>query len=255
MKGLHIEDILRRMMHVSQSRNQADLAATLGVQRAAVTDAKRRGAVPPDWYMRLCRMYGANPVWLETGLGADRLADPEPGPGEGFVRVPLAEDPPRLGPDGLLCVRGEPDGPGGLQDLDSDMALGPDLGPGQDEASAAGGVPRAERHAFSREFLARAARGSLDDLTLLPMAGNAMEPTLRDGDLLLIDQSQRAAVCGKVFALAIDGRVLVRRLDARPGSLLVVADNRDYPLIKIPPAQMHTLRIVGRAVWLGRESL
>ena len=77
MKGLHVEDILRRMMHVSKSRNQADLASTLGVQRAAVTDAKRRGAVPPDWYMRLCRLYGANPVWLETGLGAESLGDPE----------------------------------------------------------------------------------------------------------------------------------------------------------------------------------
>lgn len=96
MKGLHVEDILRRMMHVSKSRNQADLASTLGVQRAAVTDAKRRGAVPPDWYMRLCRLYGANPVWLETGLGAESLGDPEAGLGEAYAFVAWGGELPRL---------------------------------------------------------------------------------------------------------------------------------------------------------------
>ncbi len=226
MKGLHVEDILRRMMHVSGSRNQADLAATLGVQRAAVTDAKRRGAVPPDWYMRLCRLYGANPVWLETGLGAERLGDPEAGPGEDFVLVAEAAQPPRVGPGGFLAASGDEDGDGG----------------------------EGRRHAVRRDLLARAARGAPEDLLFLPVAGDAMEPTLRDGDLALVDQAQREPVYGKIHALAVDGRVLVRRLDARPGRLVIVSDNRGYPPLETPLAEAAAVRILGRVIWIGREN-
>lgn len=222
MKGLHIEDILRRMMHVSGSRNQADLAATLGVQRAAVTDAKRRGAVPPDWYMRLCRLHGANPVWLETGLGGERIADPEAGPGDAFALVACAGESPRLGPGGIL-VNAE-----------------------DDEIE--------KRHAFRRDLLARVARGEPDDLALVTVAGEAMTPTLRDGDLALVDQAQREPVYGKIHALAVDGRVLVRRLDGRPGRLVIVSDNRAYPPLELSPAEARAVRVLGRVVWIGREN-
>lgn len=222
MKGLHIEDILRRMMHVSGSRNQADLAATLGVQRAAVTDAKRRGAVPPDWYMRLCRLYGANPVWLETGLGAERIADPEAGPGDAFALVACAGESPRLEPGGILANAED------------------------DEIE--------KRHAFRRDLLARVARGAPDDLALITVSGEAMTPTLRDGDLALVDQAQREPVYGKIHALAVDGRVLVRRLDGRPGRLVIVSDNRAYPPLELSPAEARAVRVLGRVVWIGREN-
>jgi len=221
MKGLHVEDILRRMMHVSQSRNQADLAGTLGVQRAAVTDAKRRGAVPPDWYMRLCRLYGANPVWLETGLGAERLGDPEAGPGEAYAFVAWGGELPRLGPGGILPV--------------------------EEEGEERG-------HAFRRDWLARVARGTPEDLVLLAVSGEAMAPTLRDGDLALVDQSQREPVMGRIHALAVDARILLRRLDARPGKLVIVSDNRDYPALELSPAEARSVRILGRVVWIGREN-
>ncbi|EPR43639.1 phage C1 repressor [Desulfovibrio sp. X2] len=219
MKGLFIEDILKRMMHVADCRNQAELASVLGVKRAAVTDAKRRGAVPADWYLRLCRLYGANPVWVETGLGSELLGDPE---GEeapaGFVLLPAAPATPRLEPQGL-----------------------------------AGGAEEG-RLAFSRDWLGEVARGAPEELRLLAVAGDAMAPTLRDGDTVLVDQGQREIVYGKIYALAMDDAVVVKRLDKKPGMLVLVSDNHAYPPLEIDMREAAEVRVLGRVVWLCREN-
>ncbi|EPR35160.1 phage C1 repressor [Alkalidesulfovibrio alkalitolerans DSM 16529] len=219
MKGLFLEDILGRMMHVSGSRNQAELANVLGVKRAAVTDAKRRGAVPSDWYMRLTRLYGANPVWLETGLGEERLGQADGGLGGEWALVPATGSEPKIGRDGRLLASEE-----------------------------------AEGQAFKRSWLASLGVRDSDDLCLMPMLGPAMAPGLLPGDALLVDQGRREASAGAVMVCAVDGAALVRRIERRPGKILLAANDPHVAAMELPASAPVTgaLRLVGRVIWASR---
>ncbi len=226
IKGFEVTDIIRRMMFATQSRNQAELAERLGVRRAAVTDAKRRKAIPSDWFMRICRMFNVNPIWLETGLGAYSLGDghsiAEPHaaytPDE-FSYVPKVAAVPRMGPEGL-----ETDGH--VEDF----------------------------YAFRRQWLTRVSTGSPADLRLMAVAGDSMEPTLKDGDTVLVDQTQREPIIGKIYVVGIDDGIVVKRLNKRPGKLILVSDNHTaYPPLEIGMDEVANVRVIGRVVWMARE--
>jgi SOS-response transcriptional repressor LexA len=216
MKGLSVEDVLQRMMHATSSRNQAELANRLGVRRAAVTDAKRRETVPPDWYMRLARMHQANPVWLETGLGPEHIGGGDP---EDFALVPKVGAVARMGPEGLE-TSGDVEG----------------------------------FYAFRRDFLTRLSTAGPESLKLMGVAGDSMEPTLRDGDVVLVDESVTEPVYGRIHVVGIDDGIVLKRLDKRPGGLVLLSDNRDlYPPIEIDESDAEHVRLIGRVVWMARE--
>ena len=80
-----------------------------------------------------------------------------------------------------------------------------------------------------------------------------MEPEIRHGDLALIDQSQTAVVAHAVYAVGVEDTVLVKRLEKRPGALVLISDNRDYAPIVLAGDELTALRIIGRVLWLGRE--
>ena len=80
-----------------------------------------------------------------------------------------------------------------------------------------------------------------------------MEPTIRRGDLMLIDGSRRSAEEDAVYALEWSCGIIPRRLQVDwAGEVWVRHDNRHYPdqhAADLPPG---SLRIVGRVVWVGR---
>lgn len=69
-------DFFKRVKQSTDIKNQLALASAINVNRSAVTQAKRRDAVPPKWVLSLSRKYGLNPDWLEFGIGQPRLAAP-----------------------------------------------------------------------------------------------------------------------------------------------------------------------------------
>ncbi len=236
LEGFGVDDVLRRIMYATGLRTQAQLAERLGVRRAAITDAKRRKAVPAEWFLKLCRMYQLNPVWLESGLGPMRVgeeaAQPElqrhkagqlPSESQGpfhldeFAFIPRVSAVPRMGPGGL-----------------------------ETEAKVEG------YFAFRQDWLRR--KGNVSQMCLMRVAGDSMEPTLRDGDAVLIDQSQTDVVYGKIYVVGIDDGVVVKRLDKRPGKLVLVSDNRQvYQPLEVALDESVSVRIVGRVIWLARE--
>lgn len=50
-------------------RTQVEVAAALGIRQSSVSDAKRRGAIPADWQIKLLESHGLHPVWVRTGAG------------------------------------------------------------------------------------------------------------------------------------------------------------------------------------------
>ncbi|HMP56488.1 MAG TPA: S24 family peptidase [Novosphingobium sp.] len=123
------------------------------------------------------------------------------------------------------------------------LALGASAGPG----SLAG-----EELAFgSLRFSARWLRGQgLDPgkLSAIAVSGDSMDPTLRDGDEILVDRTPRPLRDG-VHVVRVEDAVLVKRLDTGlPGRITLISDNPAYRPLDLAPAEV---QVIGRVVWKG----
>lgn len=64
-----------RICEITQSRTQAELAKFLDIGQPSVSDAKRRGHIPPEWIIILFLKKRVNPEWILFGQGP-RMALP-----------------------------------------------------------------------------------------------------------------------------------------------------------------------------------
>jgi len=142
---------------------------------------------------------------------------------------------------------GAPEEISSIRDADVDwvdiprLELGVSAGPG----ALAVGEQAIGALRFSRGWLRQ--RG-LDPamLSTVEVNGDSMEPTLRDGDEILVDGTRRPLRDG-VHVVRLDGALLVKRLDtSRSDRLVLISDNRAYPPIEAPLAEA---QVIGRAVW------
>lgn len=121
------------------------------------------------------------------------------------------------------------------------LALGASAGPGAMAAE--------EQPIGAFRFSSRWLRGQGFDpamLSAIVVTGDSMEPTLRDGDEILVDRAQRPLRDG-VHVVRVDDALLVKRIDtSRPGVLALISDNPSYRLLELPPPDV---QVIGRVVW------
>jgi phage repressor protein C with HTH and peptisase S24 domain len=205
----------QRVAEAAGIGSQQELARALGVNRSAVSQAKRRGLVPEKWALKLARDFGLSPHWLESGQGFARAAKDKPEPSE-YFQVPKVA--------ARLCAGG-----------------------GSFEVEA-----RVEDYyAFRHDWLLR--KGRPESMVLMDVFGASMEPELREGDTVLVDQSRTAVVAGGVFAVGVEDTVMVKRLEKRPGALLLMSDNPAYAPVQLRGEELALVRVIGKVVWVGRE--
>jgi hypothetical protein len=85
-------------------------------------------------------------------------------------------------------------------------------------------------------------------LTAIEVQGDSMDPTLRDGDEILVDRSERGLRAG-VHVIRVDDVLLVKRLAPAPGGAVeVISDNPAYGRALHPRPEVE---VVGRVVWKG----
>lgn len=93
-----------------------------------------------------------------------------------------------------------------------------------------------------------------DRLSVVRVAGDSMEPTLFDGDEIMVDTGDGAErLRDGIYVIRIDDEVKVKRLSRAPGRgrVSVVSDNPAYP--RFDDVALGDVRIVGRVVWTGRR--
>lgn len=94
------------------------------------------------------------------------------------------------------------------------------------------------------------------DLYLIRVAGDSMEPTLRSGDVILVDRRATRPDREGVYILRMNDMLLVKRLQALPGGVVrVSSDNTAFSPFDIQAADVGgpELAIIGRVVWTGRR--
>lgn len=84
-------------------------------------------------------------------------------------------------------------------------------------------------------------------LSVIEVEGDSMDPTLRDGDEILVDRTPRPLRAG-IHVLRLDEVLLVKRIERAGERLRLISDNRAYPEIERPAGDVE---IVGRVVWKG----
>jgi len=83
-------------------------------------------------------------------------------------------------------------------------------------------------------------------LSAIVVAGDSMEPVLRDGDEILVDRTPRPLRDG-IHVVRVGDALLVKRVQAGvPGRLVLESQNPAYRPIELEPGEAE---IVGRVVW------
>jgi SOS-response transcriptional repressor LexA len=105
-------------------------------------------------------------------------------------------------------------------------------------------------YAFRKDFL-RSLRISKNSV-LLDVLGDSMEPTLRNGDTILIDRADTEVHDGLIYLVGFQQQLLVKRLFRDIAGLVLRSDNAAYRETLIPPEYMDDFVVFGRMRWMAR---
>jgi phage repressor protein C with HTH and peptisase S24 domain len=130
--------------------------------------------------------------------------------------------------------------------------------PKQAEGAAAGppdpAVPKpaSEFIAFRHDWVRAVLGIQPEDLMMETAAGESMQPTIQDGDLLLVDTTDRTCSSFGVYVLEIGGERMVKRVQRKlDGSLVLISDNDTYQPDQVTGAMLEDVAVIGRVVWGG----
>jgi phage repressor protein C with HTH and peptisase S24 domain len=102
--------------------------------------------------------------------------------------------------------------------------------------------------AFRADWI-RSERLKPSKLACMTASGRSMEPSIWDGDSLVVDVSQTEVVDGNVYALWYEGGERVKRLFRLPGGgLRIKSDNPEYDTIDLTAEYSGQVRVIGRVV-------
>lgn len=110
----------------------------------------------------------------------------------------------------------------------------------------------AESMGFGPKWLRRLGADP-DNLSLIVVDGDSMNPTLGDGDDIMVDHSAAARpLRDGIYVLRMDDVLLVKRVAMAPsGKLSIRSDNPQYP--DWDDVSAESVNIIGRVVWTGRR--
>ena len=107
---------------------------------------------------------------------------------------------------------------------------------------------------FTREFLGkRLGRTTSNGLIILEARGDSMDPTIADGDLVMIDQHQKDLSDG-IFAFVLVDVALIKRIHPTlTGQIEVISDNARYRTEVLSADEADRFQVIGKVVWCGHH--
>lgn len=218
--------IMGRLLTASNSKNDSELARALGITPQSVNGARKRGEVPPAWIQFYAEKSGVCSDWLFFGRGPMRRDD-----------MPQASQQKAVGP------------------CDVDLILIPmveaRLSAGQGSLQTDGNSERS--YAFRSDFLHR--KGNPDNMVLMRVSGDSMQPEILNDDVVLLDQSKTDILPGRIYAVRFEEAIYLKRVDMLPGKVILKSANPAYPPLEldIRDQQRDAFRVIGQVLWSGRE--
>lgn len=213
-----VDILLERLMGATGISSQSELARELGINRSGITHARNKNLIPDKWIVKLYRRFKVNPEWIDTGRGPvfhHQVASDGVDEGE-FRQIPKVVARLSAGTGSFEC--------------------------GQDVS---------DYLSFPSAWLSR--KGSAAAMVAMEVFGRSMEPLIREGDTVLIDQSQTRIMAGAIYAVGVDDTILIKRLEKHPDVLVLCSDNKDFSPIHLDAHVLDKVRVLGRVIWSCRE--
>jgi phage repressor protein C with HTH and peptisase S24 domain len=215
MAKINFDTFIKRVYKATGMRSQSELADALCINRSAITQARNNQSIPDKWILHLYRSHGLNPDWLESGQ--------EPV----FARKAQGLESPYKD---IPKVKARLSAGGGSFEVGSEIQ---------------------GFYAFQTEWLH--AKGNPERMVMMDIFGNSMEPELKDGDTVLIDESQKDIIAGAVYAVGVDDTIMVKRVEKHPKTLVLLSENPSYAVIYLEGSDANSVRIIGKVIWACRE--
>lgn len=222
--------------------NAASVAGISADQLANYIKGQSKPSFPA--MQKLCAATGVSLDWLATGEGPMAPGEDQPYPARAVQ------------PGHRPGVRVVPAVPGiEMVAADESVVVLPRLAV---RLSAGAGSALAEENVigyvfFARQWL-REALGSADSkgLAIVGVIGNSMEPTIRQGDDVMVDTAVTRYFDNAIYAFVSDDLLVVKRLHREGDGLSVISDNPAYAPQTLSRADAEQLQIIGRVRWVGR---
>lgn len=114
--------------------------------------------------------------------------------------------------------------------------------------------PEPEVIAVDVEWLRQELRVSPEQVSMIDVRGDSMEPTIHDGDVILVN-SRVEQIRDGIYVLRFDGLLMVKRLQRQPGSWVrVTSDNSAYEPFSVNLQDESTdFAVLGKVIWVGRK--
>lgn len=107
--------------------------------------------------------------------------------------------------------------------------------------------------AFQESWL-RARKINPSGARVLTAKGDSMEPTIRNGDVLLVDTTINYIQDNTIYVIVYGDILLVKRVHSRfNGTLQLISDNPLYPPEEVTAGEIEQLHVAGRVMWFGRS--
>ncbi|MDO5532667.1 LexA family transcriptional regulator [Sutterella sp.] len=205
-----VEELLKR-----KDRSQASLARELNTNPqtfSAWMTGRNQPSIP--MVLKICEALDVSPTWLLTGRDDQFQRSPE---AEGFVRIYQA---------------------------DTDAPADPM------KQSMLKETPAVKMMQVNNRWVQRyAGSGDERSLAILSVHGDSMEPTLKDGDSVLINTMVTDVFTDSIYAFTRNRDIFIKRLQRIGDDVRVISDNPRYETYTVDYDQFeHRHAILGRLV-------
>jgi len=223
-------EVWERVCKVTKWSKQKDCANFLGIRQSSVAGAKKKGSFPIGWSKKIAQEFNVDVDWLLTGKGPMRPGESDPDEvrsysgdelkKNGFTLVPRYDVQVSLGGGALV---------------DSEQIV--------------------EHLAFKTAWLKKEMNLEPRKLALISTIGDSMYPTIREGDLLLVDLRRREVGDDAIYIIRRDSTLVAKRFQRLfDGTVSIKSDNSIYKEEVVPREAAKELNLIGRVVWIGRKA-
>ncbi|OEZ50306.1 LexA repressor [Janthinobacterium sp. MP5059B] len=206
--------------------SQAEVARALNVSSQVINNWEARG-ISKAGLINAQTVLGCSASWLESGVGAMSLTTIEPANVSGSIRVEQADR------DNTNFVH--------IKKVKLRLSAGVTGFQADPEFDDGGTIPLDPRWIAKHKFVP-------SKLIAIKVKGESMEPSLHEGDIVIINTEDQKPVDGVVFAVNYEGEAVVKRLSRDIGEWWLTSDNADQRKYHRKMCRNGECIIIGRVV-------
>lgn len=249
---LNVEAVFDRLLEGTGLQRDAQLAGLLGVTPQAISQARRKRKIPENWMTRVAMQCGISLDWLLFGTGTPQAAASEErfpaGRGTAVGKTAARHEGPTRSALTLPVQQPMPD-----IELLAVPLVSASLSAGTGSLETEGEI--LDFFAFRSDWLCR--KGNPDRMVLMKVYGDSMEPEIRHGDMVLIDQSKQQIYPHTIYAVGVNEEIYIKQVETLPGHRMILRSlNERYDPITVDLRgdMAESVRIIGKVIWWCREA-